>query len=134
MSGAAAYLWVALGGAAGALARYGVARVVAHVTRAPAEQSALVLPVATWIVNLGGSFLIGLAVPLLAREPGALRMLFVVGFLGAFTTFSTFSLETLALWQDGRLGWALVNSLGSVVAGLGCAALGLWRGRLWSGA
>ncbi len=89
------------------------------------------LPVGTWAVNLAGSFLIGLAVPLLAAKGEAHRLALVVGFLGSFTTFSTFSLDTLALWEGGRPGWALLNAAGSVVLGLACAALGLWTGRQW---
>ena len=83
-------------------------------------------------MNLAGSFLIGLAVPLLAEKGGEGRQLaLVVGFLGSFTTFSTFSLDTLVLWESGRPGWALVNAAGSVALGLGCATLGLWLGRHW---
>ncbi len=60
-----------------------------------------------------------------------LRIALVIGFLGSFTTFSTFSLDTLMLWEGGRPGWALVNVGVSVIAGLAFVALGLWIGRQW---
>ncbi|MDX1530078.1 MAG: fluoride efflux transporter CrcB [Rhodothermales bacterium] len=113
---------VAAGGAAGALARYGVGLAAVRVVAGP-------FPVGTWAVNLLGSFLIGLAVPLLAVRADALRLLLVTGFLGSFTTFSTFSLDTLALWEGGRPGLAALNAAGSVAFGLAGAVLGLWLGR-----
>lgn len=119
-------LWVMIGGAAGALARYGTHIGVSKMTSAP-------LPAGTWAVNLIGSFLIGLALPtLLAPESGreSMRLFVVTGFLGAFTTFSTFSADTWALWEAGRSAMALVNALGSVVAGLACVAFGVWVGRV----
>ena len=119
------WLWVALGGAFGAAVRYGVGLLAVRAWGSS-------LPLGTVLVNLAGSFLIGLAVPLVLTRPGAseaLRLALAVGFLGAFTTFSTFSLDTLALLETGRTGWALANALGSVVLGLGCVALGVWVGR-----
>lgn len=118
---------VAVGGALGATARYGVGLAAVRFWGGG-------LPVGTWAVNLAGSFLIGLVVPLVITKTGAmegLRVALVIGFLGSFTTFSTFSLDTLALWESGRPGWALVNVGLSVVAGLAFAALGLWVGRQW---
>jgi CrcB protein len=118
-------LLIAVGGAAGAVARYGVGLLAVRAWGAG-------LPLGTWAVNLLGSFLIGLAVPVLVAEGRAAesaRLALVVGFLGSFTTFSTFSLDTLALVESGRPGWALANAAGSVVLGLGCAALGFWLGR-----
>ena len=119
------WLWVAVGGAAGAVSRYGLGLAVIRVWGSS-------LPLATVAVNLIGSFVIGLAVPLLLARPGAseaLRLALAVGFLGSFTTFSTFSLDTLALLETGRTGWALANALGSVALGLACVALGVWLGR-----
>lgn len=116
-------LIVALGGALGAVARYGIGVLALRVGTAG-------LPLGTWVVNLAGSFLIGLALPvILAKGSEELRLALVVGFLGSFTTFSTFSLDTLALWESGRPGWAVLNAAGSVVLGLACAALGLWIAR-----
>lgn len=118
-------LLVAAGGALGALGRYGIGLLAVRVWSTG-------LPLGTWAVNLLGSFLIGLAVPAIVAKGGAaegMRLALVVGFLGSFTTFSTFSLDTLALWESGRPGWALLNAGGSVALGLACAALGLWLGR-----
>lgn len=112
-------LLVALGGALGAVARYGVGLAAARA--APA------VPLGTWAVNLAGCFLVGLAGPrLLAPGAEAGRLLLVVGFLGAFTTFSAFSAETLALLRAGRVGMAALNVAGSVALGLLLTAAG-WR-------
>lgn len=114
-------LAVALGGALGALARYGAGRLVAHVLHQP-------FPLGTWTVNLVGCLLIGMTVPVFGRMSGgeSVRLFFVVGVLGSFTTFSTFSLDTIALWADGRGGLALLNAVGSVLGGLLFVAAGRW--------
>ena len=118
-------LLVALGGAFGAVARYAVGRLTVRLWPGT-------LPLATWAVNLLGCLLIGLAVPLLARTGIAegWRFFCVAGFLGAFTTFSTYSLETVVLWQGGFPAVALANALGSMAAGLLCVLAGMWLGRL----
>ena len=118
-------LFVALGGALGAVARYGVAVLVARAEGGP-------LPLATWIVNGLGCVGIGLALALLGRTsvPDVWRLFFVAGFLGSFTTFSTYSLETVMLWQDGAFALAVLNAAGSVVGGLLGVGLGMWLGRL----
>ncbi len=105
------------------MARYGVGLLAIRINETG-------LPLGTWGVNLLGSFLIGLAVPLMVGKGEAHRLVLVVGFLGSFTTFSTFSLDTLALWESGRPGWAVLNATGSVVLGLVCVALGFWVGRV----
>ncbi len=110
---------VALGGASGALARYAVYVLVNGWITSPA-------PLATWVVNLLGCLIIGFLAPFLSTPsiPTHWRMFALVGFLGSFTTFSTFSLESIVLWQDGREGLVLLNAIGSVVAGL----LLVWAG------
>lgn len=112
-------LAVALGGACGALARYGAGRLVAHVVETP-------FPWGTWTVNLVGCFLIGLTVPLFGQlgAPRELRLLLVVGFLGSFTTFSTYSLDTLSLWGGGHGLLGLLNAVGSLACGLVLVAAG----------
>lgn len=113
------FLAVALGGALGALTRYGVNLLALRL-------GADLFPWGTWTVNLLGCFLIGVAVPFVATShTDTARLLVVTGFLGAFTTFSTFSLESLTLWTSGRPGLAALNVLGSVGAGLVCVVLGL---------
>lgn len=122
------WVLVAVGGALGALGRYGIGVLAVRVWGAA-------LPVGTWVVNLSGSFLLGLVVPVFLAKAGlpeGLRLAVLVGFLGSFTTFSTFSLDTLVLLEGGRPGWALANALGSVVLGLALVALGLWIGRQWA--
>ena len=81
----------------------------------------------TWSANLIGGLLVGMAVALFARHPEidpAWRMFLLTGFLGALTTFSTFSSESLALLQHGRFGWALVHSGAHLFGSLAAAALG----------
>ena len=117
-------LLVALGGALGARARYGLAL-------ASIRWLGPGLPAGTWAANAIGCFLIGLALPTLAGDRA--RLVAVVGFLGAFTTFSTYSADTLALWEAGRTGLAALNAVGSVAVGLAAVALGLTIGRIWAG-
>ena len=120
--------WVGLGGFLGANARYWLG--VWFEARAQGGQ----FPWATLVINVTGSFLLGLFMALdverlaLPRAP-VLRLLFAVGFLGAYTTFSTFTYETLALAETGAPGRAFGNVLGSVAAGLLAAWLGMALGR-----
>jgi CrcB protein len=115
--------WIALGGALGALARHGVsawtlARLGPH------------FPFGTVTVNVTGSFLIGIVGTLLpagAGLPAATRPFFIVGFLGAYTTFSTYAFDTWALW-DRSSAAAVTNvvlsnvlALVAVVAGTALA-------------
>ena len=116
-----AYLWVAIGGAAGAVARYGLGNVVAG--RVGRE-----FPWGTLTINATGSLLIGVILTwLLERDAGAStwRPLIVVGVLGGYTTFSAFSYEVVALVDDGRLGRAAWYVIASVVLGIAACALGV---------
>lgn len=87
-------------------------------------------PVGTTVVNLSGSFLLGLVTGLAAAHalPAEWRAIVGVGFLGGYTTFSTASFETVRLAQDGRWGPSLLNAFGQVLGALVAAALGLWLG------
>jgi CrcB protein len=119
-----AYLAVAIGGAIGSMARYGGVRLLT-----PAGAA---LPWGTLAVNLLGSLAAGLLYVLLVERSDAgesWRALLIVGFLGGFTTFSAFSLETMRLLEGGAFGAALANVLLSVAVCLGACALGLWLGR-----
>jgi CrcB protein len=80
-------------------------------------------PWATFIINVSGAFAIGFLTALLAQwSPHShLRLLVLVGFLGGYTTFSTFAFESVTLWQRGEWAYSLTNMAGSVVAG--CAAV-----------
>jgi CrcB protein len=113
------FLLVALGGAIGASARYGVSLAI------PARDG---WPWATFVVNVSGSLLIGLLAGWLATRAEAgepWRLLFGVGVLGGFTTFSAYSLETLRLFERGDIAGGAAYAIGSVIAGLGAVALGL---------
>jgi CrcB protein len=109
---------VAIGGALGALSRYGASLACVRWLEAPA-------PYATFAVNLIGCFGIGL----LAGSPLGQRALanaaIGVGFLGGLTTFSTFGLETVRLYQNGSPLAAFINVAASVLVGLAAVSLGL---------
>lgn len=119
------YLWIGLGGLLGTLARYGLGTYISARGGGP-------FPLGTFVVNLSGSFLLGL---LAGTGPGGLlpprlRAALTVGFCGGYTTFSTWSLETLRLLEAGHYLLAAFNVAGSAAAGLAGAALGLALGRL----
>jgi CrcB protein len=83
-------------------------------------------PWATFTINLSGAFAIGFLTALLARwSPHSyLRLLLLVGFLGGYTTFSTFAFESVTLWQRGEWAFSLTYMVGSVVAGCAAVILG----------
>lgn len=114
------YLFVGIGGFLGAVVRYGVGLWFG-------QRWGRTFPVGTLFVNVSGSFLIGLLMPLLAERFIAnpqWRVLLVVGFLGAYTTFSTFEYETGALLKDGEWLFASLNVVLSVIAGFVALKLG----------
>jgi CrcB protein len=119
------YLWVALGGAAGAAARYGVGQWTGG-------RWGWTFPWGTLAVNVTGSLAIGLVMTLLlARDADpAYRFLLVSGFLGGYTTFSAYSFEALALLEARRWDAAALYVGGSVLLGLVATAVGLGLGRL----
>ena len=82
-------------------------------------------PLGTLAANFFGSLLMGLVLGILAGRFDSIRLFAAVGFLGGFTTFSSFSAETLALIQNGQIFAATANVLVSVVAGLVACAAGL---------
>ena len=115
---------VALGGALGAPARYGLAQLI-HV--APGR-----FPWATFATNVSGSFALGLVLALLIeRFPPTLylRPFVATGFLGAYTTYSTFAVETDVLVKDGHAALAAAYVAASLVCGLVAAGLGIRAGR-----
>nr|CRH05679.1 Putative Camphor resistance CrcB protein [Candidatus Magnetococcus massalia] len=120
------WLWVATGGALGALGRWGLSNAVyGWLGRG--------FPWGTLAVNVIGSFLMGLLFYLFTERwmvPESLKPLLLVGGLGAFTTFSTFSIETLQLLHSGSWLMAALNIVGSVVLCLVAVWLGSIVGRL----
>lgn len=119
---------VALGGAAGAVTRYVVDGLVADRTGGG-------FPWGTLVINLSGSALLGLLFALAIERgvlPASVRAPLMIGFLGAYTTFSTLMLESWRLWEDGAMALALANALGSVVLGLVAVFIGLTIGRALS--
>jgi CrcB protein len=109
-----AYL-VGTGGAIGAVLRYLVATLVVRL------EGPTAFPTATLVVNVVGSFVLGVVVFGGTAEGAAL--LFGVGVCGAFTTYSSFSVQTVRLWEDGKLGYAVANAVGNIA--LSAAAVGL---------
>lgn len=125
------WLVVAGGGAVGAVTRFAVVR-LSTALFGPA------FPLGTLIVNVLGSFVAGLLFVRLTELAGegadpTLRSLLVVGFLGAFTTFSAFSVDTLQLLEKTGLGAAGWNVALNVLLCLAACALGLWLGRSYFG-
>ena len=120
-------LAVAGGGAIGSVVRY-VIGVVLH-------RAGNGFPVSTLLINVVGSFLIGLFARLFEAPDHnqLLRVALTVGLCGGFTTFSSFSAETLALAGEGRVAAAAGYVALSLAAGLGAAALGLAAGRAFAG-
>ena len=114
------YVMIALGGAAGALARYQVASMVQ--ARVPAG-----FPYGTLIVNVSGCLVMGIVMALLTERAvmhANWRFLVPIGFIGAYTTFSTFEYETFRAMAEGAWRVATWNVVVSVVVGY----LALWTG------
>jgi CrcB protein len=119
-------LLVGLGGFAGAIARYVVDGWIS-------DRNGTAFPLGTLVINLTGSFLLGLLFAWVLERgvlPAGVRAPLMIGFLGAYTTFSTFMLESWRLVEDGAWALALVNLGGSVGLGLAAVLGGLAVGRL----
>jgi len=119
-------LWIAFAGSLGTLARYGLAGIVQNTANSG-------FPWGTVAVNLIGTFLFG-AVWSLAEErlviSGETRLIILTGFMGAFTTFSTFMFETGSFLRDDQWVMAFANLGLQVSAGIICLFLGFAVGRL----
>lgn len=117
--------WLAAAGAAGALARYGLAGLVQR-------QAGGNFPAGTFVVNLVGCLLFGVAWGLLEHRLGLaaqVRLVVLTGFMGSFTTFSTFAFESAGLLQGGQIAAALANLAGQTVLGVALVWLGMAAGR-----
>lgn len=117
------FFLVGIGGAAGSMARLAVSMLVGKMVSTP-------FPVATFGINIAGSLLIGLLFGYALRGNNWLQqdlmLLLATGFCGGFTTFSTFAIENVNLFQKGQSSVALIYSGLSVVIGLLLCRLGLW--------
>jgi CrcB protein len=116
------YLLVAIGGALGSVARYGTGVAVGRVWN-------LSFPLGTMLINIAGSLVMGLFIGYLARTTPSwqadARLFVAVGVLGGFTTFSSFSLDTISMIERGDIGPALAYVLASVIIGIGALYVGL---------
>jgi len=117
-----AFLLVGIGGAIGSIARYGSGVLVGRIW--PTS-----FPLATMLVNISGSLIMGLFIGYLARTTPAwqadARLFFAVGVLGGFTTLSSFSLDTFTLIERGEIGQATIYVLGSIVVSVLALFVGL---------
>lgn len=120
------YVFVAIGGTIGVLARYALQGALYSV--APRG-----FPYATIVINVIGCFIVGVVIAA-ADERGLIspqwRVLLTTGFCGGFTTFSTFSFETIALFRDGEIMYGVLYSGGSLLLGLGATVAGMFFGRM----
>jgi CrcB protein len=116
---------VGLAGALGALSRYGLEGLVSG--RFPGS-----FPLGTFVVNITGSFVLGLLFVILTERTAvdpAIRTSLTIGFVGAYTTFSTFSFETVRLLEDGAFATAALNVMATIALGLVAVWAGMAVGR-----
>jgi CrcB protein len=118
-------VFVAVGGAAGAISRYLVDGWIA-------SRAAGAFPWGTFVVNVSGSLVLGLLFALAIERdvlPAGIRAPVMIGFIGAYTTFSTLMLESWRLIEDGAIGLAAINVVGSSLCGVAALFVGLVLGR-----
>ena len=117
---------VAVGGALGSIARYALSTWIFDI-------SSHKFPYATLAVNVLGSFFMGVLFVIIVEKaalPTEMRSLLMIGFIGAFTTFSTFSLDALGLWQNGHIFMSVVYMLATVILCLIAISSAIWLTRL----
>jgi len=113
------FLAVFIGGGLGAMSRYALTTALSGKLGS--------FPIGTFTANIVGSFLMGVLIGIFSsRTNETLRLFLTVGFLGGFTTFSSFSAETLTLIRDGQIFSALINIFASVGIGLTFCAIGFY--------
>ncbi|GAA1710491.1 fluoride efflux transporter FluC [Dietzia cercidiphylli] len=127
--------WAALGGAVGSALRYSVDVAVTRRWRGA-------FPLATFLINVSGSLLLGLVLGLLAVNstvghssaagPGVAATLVGTGVLGGYTTFSTASFDAVRLAREGRRLMAVTYAVGTMLVAVAAALLGLWLGAWWT--
>lgn len=119
-------LWISIGAVLGANLRYWIGDWAA-------QRFGSGFPYGTMVINLTGSFLLGLIVSMSMEHfiiDPRLRLLLTIGFLGSYTTFSTYAYESIALISQGQWGLGLFNLLGSSLLGALFAVLGIWLGKV----
>ncbi len=120
------WLAVAMGGALGAMGRFAVNALIFPV-------AGLRFPLGTMVVNVGGSMLMGVLYVIIVERgllPGEWRNFLMIGVLGGFTTFSAFSLDALALWQNGHLALAFAYVVLTVTLCLAGALAAMYLTRM----
>ncbi len=120
------YVWVGMGAIVGANARYVIGQILA-------DRAGTDFPYGTMLVNITGSLVIGIVLTLLTEQflvDPHWRLLLVVGFLGSYTTFSSYTYEALALVERSEWSPALLYMIGSNVAGLLTCYAGIMLARL----
>jgi CrcB protein len=121
-------LLVGAGGFLGAIARWALGGWLA-------DRTSAAFPYETFIINISGCFAIGLFMTLatdLFGWPPSVRLFVAIGFLGAYTTFSTFGYESIKLIEGGGFWLAAANATGSVLAGLAAVWAGMALGRVFT--
>ena len=119
------YLIIGLGGFLGSITRYWVGNYIGG-------RMGMRFPYGTFVINITGSFLIGVIVTILSQKAHwspNLSFLIPIGFIGAYTTFSTFELETYRSFQTGDVMFAFLNVILSVILGFAAVWLGVITGR-----
>ena len=120
------WLAVAIGGALGSIARYALSSWIFDITSHK-------FPYATLIVNVAGSFVMGILFVVIVERaalPAEMRSLLMIGFIGAFTTFSAFSLDALGLWQNGHVLMSVIYMITTVILCLVAISTAIWLTRL----
>jgi CrcB protein len=120
------WLAVAIGGALGSVARYALSSWIFDITSHK-------FPYATLIVNVAGSFVMGILFVVIVERaalPAEMRSLLMIGFIGAFTTFSAFSLDALGLWQNGHVLMSVIYMITTIILCLVAISTAIWLIRL----
>lgn len=120
------FLWISIGAVAGANLRYWVGGWAV-------DRFGGSFPYGTLLINISGSLILGVILGMVSSHyviDPRLRLLLTIGFLGSYTTFSTYTYESVAMLQQGQWWLGLINLFGSSILGGLAAILGLWIGKL----
>ena len=120
------FLWISIGAVAGANLRYWVGGWAV-------DRFGGSFPYGTLLINISGSLILGVILGMVSSHyviDPRLRLLLTIGFLGSYTTFSTYTYESVAMLQQGQWFLGLFNLIGSSIIGGLVAILGLWIGKL----